>query len=228
MTRYRPTAILVIAILHILGGGIGLFGSCYSIVIMGAAGMSSTSAPAPPLSAPPLPPSNATSSRTPPAIPNTSQIMKYYEDHVPGYKLFTFAGLGVSFVLAVMLLASGIGLLKMQPWARRLSLAYAPLSILFHIISFVYQLILLMPVTHDLFAQISGPIPMGAILEVATNIGFVVGFLVIAYPIVVLVVMLRRSTVTAFRDEVPEAEAVDRFADDPWHEPLPRSDKFQR
>jgi hypothetical protein len=198
MVRQRPTSILIIAILHLIGGGIGILGSCYSVVVLAASGTSAASAPAiqPAPSAPPGRPAT-------PAPPSASQIMKYYEEHVPGYKVFTYAGMAVSLILDLMLLASGIGLLLMHPWARLLSLIYAPLSILFHLLSFAYQLAFVMPAMHDLFAQSSAFGPMGSVMAVATDIGFVLSLLVIIYPIVVVILLLRRSTVAAFRGEVP-------------------------
>ena len=43
--------------------------------------------------------------------------MEYMSDHVPAYRAFTFGSLAVDFGLDLMLVAAGIGLLKMQPWA---------------------------------------------------------------------------------------------------------------
>jgi hypothetical protein len=209
MVRQRPTSILIIAILHFVGGGIGLFVSCYSVVIMAASAVvSSTPAVTP---SPPGPAGRPTT----PAPPSASQIMKYYEEHVPGYKAFTFAALAASSILDLMLLASGIGLLRMQPWARMLSLVYAPLSILFHLLSFAYQLAFVMPATHDLFSQMSAFGPMGSVMAVATDISFVLGLLVVIYPIVVLIILLRRSTVAAFRGETPR-QSDEEFPDDPY------------
>jgi hypothetical protein len=89
----------------------------------------------------------------PPPPPNPSDIMKQMNDRVPGYRAFTFGTLGVDFLLSAMLLAGGIGLLSVQPWARWLSLGYAPISILVHIVSFVYQLVWVIPATEALYAQ---------------------------------------------------------------------------
>jgi hypothetical protein len=129
--------------------------------------------------------------------------MKYYEENVPGYKFFTFTALAVGLLLDLMLLASGIGLLLMHPWARALSLIYAPLSILFHVVSFAYQLIFVMPATQDFFARIPAVGPMGSLVAIITDIGLIVGFLVVIYPIVVLILLLRSSTAAAFRGETP-------------------------
>lgn len=150
--------------------------------------------------------------------------MKYYEEHIPGYKAFTFTALAVDLVLDVMLLASGIGLLLMHPWARVLSLIYAPLSILFHVISFTYQLIFVMPATHDLFARMSGVGPMGSLLAGITDISLIIAFLVVIYPIIVFILLLRRSTAAAFRGETPP-KMDDGFPDEP-SPPDAQSDDF--
>ncbi len=198
MVRQRPTSILILAILHLVAGGFGIFGSCYSVVIMATANSASSSAtvvtPAP---------ANPAGRPSPTAPPSASQIMKYYQEHIPAYKAFTFSALAVDLVLDLMLLASGIGLLLMHPWARVLSLIYAPLSILFHVVSFAYQLIFVIPATHDLFAHMTGSGPMGTLLAAITDISLIVGFLVVIYPIVVLILLLRPSAVAAFRDEAP-------------------------
>ena len=219
MVRQRPTSILVLAILHLVAGGIGIFGSCYSVVMLAASGASSSSTPAVTVS-----PTGPQGRPAAPAPPSASQILKYYEEHVPGYKAFTFAGLAVSTVLDLMLLTSGIGLLLMQPWARILSLIYAPLSILFHVLSFTYQLAFLMPATHDLFEGMSALGPIGPVMAAVTDIGFIFGLLVVIYPIVVLFILLRRSTVAAFRGEAPR-QPDEEFPDDPYS-PDARDDAF--
>jgi hypothetical protein len=216
MVRERPTGILVLAILHIVGGAFGLFGSCYAIALMAAA----TTSPATTPSTFATPQGGAGAPKGPPAPPSASEIMKYYEDHVPGYKAFTFAALAASTVLDVMLITGGIGLLRMQPWARMLSIVYAPLSILFHIVSFVYQLVYVVPATHELFSKHTNLGPMAPIMEASATIGAFLGQVVMIYPIVVLVMMLRRKTVAAFRGEAPP-RTEESFEDDPWREPPP-------
>jgi hypothetical protein len=48
---------------------------------------------------------------------------------VPGWTAFTTAGLGVGAVTGSLLLASGIGLMKMKKWGQTLGIAYAILGI---------------------------------------------------------------------------------------------------
>jgi hypothetical protein len=58
-------------------------------------------------------------------------------------------------------------------------------------------------------------------MEAATTIGVFLVQVVMIYPIVVLVMMLRRRTVAAFRGEAPSLTGEEAFEDDPWREPPP-------
>ncbi len=156
--------------------------------------------------------------------------MKYMNDHIPSYLGVTIGTLIVSFLLDIMLLTAGIGLLGVKPWARRLSLVYAPLSILYHLANFLYSLLLVMPATDKMYAQYPALAGMSSIMTAASGIGVFLTLLLIVYPITVLVILLLPSTAAAFRGEVP----VD--ADDLREEELdedergrePPSDRFRR
>lgn len=216
MRRQRTTTILVLAILHLVGGGIGLLSSCYSLSMLGITQMSS---------APP------TTARTPANPPSSSDILRYYAEHAPGYWVFQIGSLAVDLLLDIMLLAAGVGLLKVQPWARTLSLVYAPLSILFHIAVFIYQIVFLAPLIGDAYAQYPAIQVLGAVMQAVLVVVFFVSLLVCIYPVVVLVLLLRPATAAAFRGELPAREGA--FPEDeeaeaaPWQEPPPRSDKFR-
>jgi hypothetical protein len=212
MLRRRPTTILVIAILHLVGGSIGLFGSCYSLTILGAAQVT-TATPATPKG-----------QATP---PSTSEVMKYCATHVPGYWVFQVGSLTASMVLDIMLLTAGIGLLKMQPWARTLSVVYAPLSILFHVVSFIYQVVFLAPAMLEAYQQYPSMAAFSSIMGFALYAGLFASLLVTLYPIVVLVIMFRRSTIAAFRGEAASDEPTEPYGDDSWRDP-PRSEAFRR
>ena len=219
MPRQRTTAILVIAILHLIGGGLGLLLSlcaCGGLVMSSAAGSivpTVSTRPGDTKSAPP---------------PSSGEIMKYYDDNVPGYRVFTYGGMAVDLLLNLLLLAAGIGLLSVQPWARWLSLGYAPISILYHIGTFIYQLVLVMPATQKLYAQNPALQGMSSFLNFTTGFGLVIGLVFMLYPIVVLIIMLLPSTGAAFRGELPTVP--DNLEDDDprWREPPPASDQIRR
>ncbi len=219
MPRQRTTPILVLAILHLVGGGLGLFFSlcgCGGLVMSNA--LSSVT------------PTFPTRPGQPPPPPNAAQIMQYYDDHVPGYRAFTIGNIALSLLLDLLLIAGGIGLLKMQPWARWLSLVYAPLSILYHLASFLYSLILVMPATDKLYAQNPALAAMSSFITFASGIGVFFALLIVIYPIAVIVILLLPSTSAAFRGEMPvdldNLGAEEPDEDEPKHEPP--SDKFRR
>ena len=219
MPRQRTTPILVLAILHLVGGGLGLLLSlcgCGGLLLSGAMGsvQQPTSAVRPSQVAPP---------------PNAGQITQYYKDNVPGYSAFTFGSLGFGILLDGLLIAAGVGLLSVRPWARWLSLIYAPLSILYHIATFFYQLLLVMPATDKLFSQNPALVGMSSILSVSSGIGLFVGLLFTIYPITVIIILLLPSTAATFAGatSIPVADALqeDPDEDDPWRQPP--SDKIR-
>lgn len=225
MYRHRTTPILVLAILHLVGGGLGLFGS-----LCGCGGLLMSNALSSAIPTMPQRPGQ------PPPPPNANEINKYMNDHVPGYLAYTVIALVLSFLLDIMLISGGIGLLNMHPWARWLSLAYAPLSILVRLVGFVYQLVWVMPAMESLYAKNPAMKGMSSIISISSGIGAFVNLLFIIYPITVLVILLLPSTAAAFRGELParkrdfirdDFEDEEREEDEPWREPPPRSDKFR-
>lgn len=162
--------------------------------------------------------------------------MKQMSERVPGYRAFTIGSLAFDLLLDVMLISAGIGLLKMQLWARSLSLVYAPLSILFHIGSFVYQIVWVIPALTAIYAQaMQGMTALpgfASIMKFSTGAGAVVTLLVLIYPIAVIIILLLPSTTAAFRGEVPvrgdDLPDEEESEEDHWEKPRPRSDKFRR
>jgi hypothetical protein len=215
---------MVIAILHLVGGGLGLLGSlcgCGGVLMIMGGSLSSMTMPTPPTK--PGQPAPA----SPPAF---GDVIKYYENTVPGYKAFTFGSLAFSFLLDVMLLSGGVGLLKMQSWARILSLIYAPISIIVRIFGSIYQIVWVTPATKALYEKNPALAGMSSFVSISSGIGVIFGLLLVLYPIAVLIVMLLPSTAAAFRGEtVPStrerSDLGEEDPDDPWREP-PRSDRF--
>ncbi len=222
MVRQRTTPILVLAILHLVGGGLGLIASlCGCAGLFMANSLGSISAPTfparPGQPAPPPPP------------PSPADTMKFYNDNVPGYRAFTIGSVALSMLLDIMLISGGIGLLNMQPWARWLSLVYAPISILVRIATFIYNLALVMPATNKLYAQNPAMAGMSSFVNVGTGIGLFVSLLFVIYPIAVVIILLMPSTAAAFRGDHPagadDLSSEDYPEDDRWREP-PRATAF--
>src|SRR5262249_10933234 len=133
MKKHRPTAVLVLAILHFIGGGLGVMGVLCTGGMLAAGGSQSM------FGKPPAPPPGKQG-------PNFEEFQRFQEDvtkaaeNPPGGKAYQVTSLGVDLLLSLMLLIGGIGLLNMQPWGRLLSLVYAFLSIVYHIVGLGYML----------------------------------------------------------------------------------------
>jgi len=216
IVRKPPTAVYVLAILHLVGGGLGLLGALANGALVAVnASKAATAPPAP-------------GQRFNPQDPGAMQ--KYYEDKVPAFHVYQACEIALGLLLSALLLAGGVGLLKMRPWGRTVSLVYAPLSIAYHLVALIYALAFIMPATRE-FLQLAaqqnpqmGPAVVAG--EVGGYIGLFIGTAVIIYPIVVLVILLRPSVAAAFRGEYPptpeeeeEEPWPDRGRREDWDEP---------
>jgi hypothetical protein len=207
MIRKRPTAVLVLAILHLVGGGLGLVCTVCTGGMQLAGGNQMFAGPA----------GGANQS---PQVKSQQEFQKRLEKHVetelPHQKAVTYANLGLDLVLDVMLISAGIGLLSVQPWARVVSLVYAALSILAKVIGLV-NLAFTWPVMSAFIEQEGRRDPnlqMMTSMMPAIMVGTaVVTVLFLIYPIVVLVILLRPSIAAAFRGEYPPTPAEQ---EEPW------------
>jgi hypothetical protein len=101
----------------------------------------------------------------------------------------------------LVLLAAGIGLLHLKPWARILSMAYAIYAILFGILGMVVNFIFMIQPMLEQARQQQGPEAAGAIGgAVGGTIGGCFGLI---YPVLLLIFMTRPKVVAAFRPPAP-------------------------
>src|SRR4051794_18852798 len=115
MKKQIPTAVLVIAILNFIGGGLGLMTPLLGLGVQ-AIGTARV-APAPP---PPPPGGNQ------PFRPLTqAELEKKIEERMPYYRAVTFGGLFLDLIVSTLMVVAGVGLVKLQPWGRWLGLGYA-------------------------------------------------------------------------------------------------------
>jgi len=212
MRKKVPTAVLVIAILHFVGGGLGLVGSLCGLAMQGAnrtfAGFGGQ----------------------PGQADVQEKVEKTLGQKIPAYKSIQIGSLVVNLVLSLLMIAGGIGLLQLMTWGRSLSIVYAFLSIANHAFTVVYSFAFTLPATQALFrelaAQDAKAEPMVTMMQAVVTAGVVIGALFVAYPIAVLVIMFRPSTVRAFEkagdyEQSPvEAEGDENL---PWGR-LPPSD----
>jgi hypothetical protein len=113
MPAKRPTGVTVIAILNIILGALGLLGGICVLGVMPA----------------------LQSAIKPPAGPNAPpDISQMIEDEIdkqePNHKMLTNVQLGLGIVLGLGLLVGGIGLWKLRPWGRTLTMAVLALELL--------------------------------------------------------------------------------------------------
>jgi hypothetical protein len=200
LVRRRPASVLVLAILHLVGGTLGLLGSLCGIVgqVIG-----------PQMFA--FGPSN-------PAQDMQKRLLQHLEA-TPGYHAITWGSLVVGLVLDVLLLTAGVGLLNMRPWARILSLVYAPLSILNRLFAIVWSVAVMLPATAAFLEQNAGNDPVMKAAAAWGKIGGIIGAIMSAifliYPIVVLIILNLHTVKAAFLGE-SEAPPPSLPEDEGW------------
>ncbi len=191
MPPKRPTSVLVIAIFHFIIGGFGLIAGLFGVGFGGLAVVQ------------PQPPPGFKVTSNPPDMMDT---MKYMDANVPGWRVYQLTSAVLGLALSVALLAAGIGLILMKPWARYLSIAYAVGSILLQGFAMVYMFVYVTPAQvalYDHLPPMSGVPPaqaqsmnaMSKTIVGCTPFAIVPGLI---YPIVVLIIMLMPSVKRAF------------------------------
>ena len=115
----------------------------------------------------------------------------------PGYALWLKVSVGLGIITCGALLAAGIGLLLLKPWAHKLTIGYAIYAIVFGIISSVVNFFLLVrPMLAEAQHQ-QGPEAAGAIGGAVG--GMVGGCVSLIYPVLLLIFMLRPHVKVAFQ-----------------------------
>src|SRR5262249_38516438 len=106
--------------------------------------------------------------------------------------------------LGVLMVAAGVGLLKMMPWARTLSIIYAILSILSRVATAIYTIGYVLPATNAAMETLlQGNAQLAAALstfKAITYAIFVISQVFIIYPLFVLIVMFLPSVRRAFAE----------------------------
>jgi hypothetical protein len=118
-----------------------------------------------------------------------------------------YASLLQYIVLAILLIISGIGLLKTAPWGRALALVYAALSILSNLGLIVLVLLTDIPAVQEfaekLATQGEEAQMLANLMKFFAYVPVVVLLLSLIYPAIVAILMLRPSVAAAFRGETP-------------------------
>lgn len=199
MTKERPNSVVVIAILNFIGGGLGVLGGILALIGALLIGTQMFKFPA-----------------GPPPAGQPKQMQEYLEinerimevaTNPPGGMALGVVHALADLALSGLIIAAGIGLLRLAPWGRNLALGYAIYSILFHLYQAFYVIWFMIPP----YLPVLRGAPKGNFLVdimVWSTYGQTYGvavyqFLILSYPIVVLVIMFRPNVVAAFRGEGP-------------------------
>ncbi len=163
----RPASVTVFGILNIVFAALGIFALLASVALLAAVGAVSDN----------------------PVV----QIIQNNPAFATWMKISVVLGLVVSGAL----LAAGIGLLKLKPWARTISIAYAIYSIVMlplgTVVNYVYLTKPLLEQAH----QMQGPEAAGAVGGAIG--GMFGGCFGLIYPVLLLIFMFRPNVVAAFR-----------------------------
>ena len=163
----RPTTVTVFGVLNIVFGVIGIFGSAASAAMYF------------------LPHADA-----------NNPVLKIMHDNA-AYAAFMKVSVVLGLVVSVVLLAAGIGLLMLKPWARGLSLAYAIYAIVAGLIGIGLNFVYLVGPLLEQARHAQGPEAAGAVGGViGGTVGGCFGFI---YPILLLIFLTRPKVVAAFR-----------------------------
>jgi hypothetical protein len=163
----RPIPVTVFGILNIVFAALGILGVLSSLALFAAVGIHSNN----------------------PVI----QLMH----NSPAYAAWMKVSVGLGLLVCPALLASGIGLLKLQSWARVFSIVYAIYAVVMVIVSTVANYFLMV---QPLLVQAQGkPGPEAAGL-IGAAIGGTIGSCAgVIYPILLLIFMLRPKVAAAFK-----------------------------
>jgi hypothetical protein len=122
----------------------------------------------------------------------------------PAYAAWMHASMALGLLAAAAKLAAGIGLLKLRPWARQLSIIYAIYAMVMVVVGTVVNYFFLLRPMLEQAHQKQGPEAVGAMAgAIGGTIGGCFGLI---YPILLLVFMVRPNVVAAFSGSIPPGE----------------------
>ena len=107
-------------------------------------------------------------------------------------KPFTYISIVFTFILAVMLIIAGIGLIKGREKGRVMSIRYAWTSIGMKMVTFIYTIVVVIPATKRMTDTLYQGLPgglgnsMGSVMQYSQLFSII---MTCAYPIVVLIIM---------------------------------------
>ena len=131
-----------------------------------------------------------------PKVPNANPVMGLIQENA-AYALFMKISVPLGVVASMVLILAGVGLLRLRPWGRHLSIGYAVYAIIAAIAGGAANCYFLMPLVEKASRMPAGP-------EQAGLIGGVVGGMVgscagLLYPVILLFFMFRPNVVAAMQ-----------------------------
>ncbi len=135
------------------------------------------------------------------------------QNSLPGGMAVQYGQIAFGLLLSALMIASGAGMLKLQPWGRSLAIGYAVASLLDKVFSVVYIVAFTLPAIDRFMTEFGAK---GAQQQMVANFAriaayaSVVGPVVLSiYPLFVLIFMLKASTRKAFSPEAAGESAED-------------------
>jgi hypothetical protein len=189
--QYKPASITVIAVQQLVFGGVGiLFGICTGIsMAVGGQNWFYQSGG---------------------ADPNQAEMMKLQKDlqnaieSGPAYQAVQVGELTANLALSIAMILSGIGLLRVRPWGRLLSIIYAGVSIALKILGMVYSLAFIIPAFTNFLDTHEGHSPPEQMvlnfMRIVVYFPPIFYLVFMIYPIIVLIIMFRPAVSEAFRE----------------------------
>jgi hypothetical protein len=193
MVPYRPTSVLVIAILQIVFGGLSLFCSAGG-TLLDAVDL------APRKAQEASPPRNAHDKMF-------REMTKRAEDRLPYNKLKGKLYQGFGIVLSLLMIVGGIGLVLMARWGWWLTISYASLSLLVNCLNIGYEELIKAPIHREVASQLTATTDEEqlalCIINTVSYVSPCMGLLFLLYPLVVFVFLVLPGVRSAFRGEHP-------------------------
>jgi hypothetical protein len=126
-------------------------------------------------------------------LPGNSTVAAMNSD--PLYRAWLHYNIGISVGLGFVLVASGIGLLLVQNWARILAVVYSVVEMIVVVVGNVIAY----PVLKHSMTTIPLPGASPALIAVIFQFSFILGIVLgLAYPVLLLVFMTRPKIIEAF------------------------------
>jgi hypothetical protein len=209
--RQVPPAVLVIAVLHLIFGGVG-------VLCLGVGGLMDLAGGQKALAHMGTPEQQRQAEARRRRTEVTDQV---HAERVPLYRIYSTTNKVLSVLFSFALVASGLGLLYLQPWARWLSVGYAVLSLLANVVALVWTVAFMNAAEEEAFRRLPPQTEQEqmaySMVRTAGPLISCMPALLAAYPAAVLIVMLLPSTGRAFRARgaVKKRRRVDEYDEDP-------------